>query len=57
MFSYKQPGFKATFKIFDKEGDGTISYSELADVMRAMGQNPTEKEVKALIQEVDANGM
>ena len=50
-------GFKTTFKIFDKNGDGTISCNELADAMRIMGQNPTEKEVKALVDEVDANGL
>ena len=50
-------GFKTTFKIFDKDGDGTISCNELVDAMRIMGQNPTEKEVKALVDEVDANGL
>ncbi len=34
------------FKIFDKNGDGFITETELLGVMKAMGQNPTEKEVK-----------
>ncbi|XP_033731968.1 myosin-2 essential light chain-like [Pecten maximus] len=35
-----------TFNIFDQKGDGKISASQLGDVLRALGQNPTEHEVK-----------
>ena len=32
--------------LFDSKGDGKISGRQLGDVLRAMGQNPTEAEVK-----------
>ncbi|XP_065322302.1 myosin-2 essential light chain-like isoform X2 [Gordionus sp. m RMFG-2023] len=35
-----------TFNIFDTKGDGKIFYSQFGDVLRAMGQNPTELDVK-----------
>lgn len=48
--------FKEAFALFDKDGDGTITYQELAHVMRGLGQNPTEEEVKNMIDEVDSDG-
>ncbi|KAK2143929.1 hypothetical protein LSH36_799g01062 [Paralvinella palmiformis] len=47
--------FKEAFALFDKDGDGTITYQELAHVMRGLGQNPTEEEVKTMIEEVDSD--
>uniref|UniRef100_A0A3B5LC16 EF-hand domain-containing protein n=1 Tax=Xiphophorus couchianus TaxID=32473 RepID=A0A3B5LC16_9TELE len=32
--------FKEAFLLFDRTGDGKISYSQCGDVMRALGQNP-----------------
>ncbi|KAK3239419.1 hypothetical protein CYMTET_50651 [Cymbomonas tetramitiformis] len=43
--------FKEAFAIFDKDGDGTIVTEELETVMRALGQNPTEKELEDMINE------
>lgn len=48
--------FKEAFAIFDKNGDGKISPSELGTVMRALGQNPTQQELTDLINEIDSNG-
>ncbi|CAL1294102.1 myosin-2 essential light chain-like [Argiope bruennichi] len=38
--------FQDAFSLFDSRGDGKISISQLGDVLRALGQNPTEAEVK-----------
>uniref|UniRef100_A0A8C8EZY2 EF-hand domain-containing protein n=1 Tax=Oncorhynchus tshawytscha TaxID=74940 RepID=A0A8C8EZY2_ONCTS len=37
--------FKEAFLLFDRTGDGKISYSQCGDVMRALGQNPVNAEV------------
>jgi calmodulin len=44
------------FKYFDRDGNGQITANELGVVMRKLGQNPTEKELKTMINEVDNNG-
>lgn len=35
-----------TFSLFDNKGDGKIFAHQLGEVLRSMGQNPTEAEVK-----------
>ena len=49
--------FKETFCLFDKDGDGTITTKDLGNVMRSLGQNPTEAELQEMINEVDADGV
>ena len=38
--------FHETFCLFDNRGDSKIQASQVGDVLRAMGQNPTEAEVR-----------
>ncbi|CAG0914316.1 unnamed protein product [Notodromas monacha] len=40
--------FQEAFQLFDNRGDGNIFVSQVGDVLRAMGQNPTESDVKKL---------
>jgi Ca2+-binding EF-hand superfamily protein len=37
--------------LYDNRGDGRIPVSLIGDVIRALGQNPTEAEVKKLVHE------
>ncbi|XP_059658121.1 calmodulin-2-like isoform X2 [Cornus florida] len=48
--------FSEAFSLFDKDGDGWITTNEIGTVMRALGGNPTEAELKDMINEVDADG-
>jgi len=50
MGSYNEEEFQETFQLFDNRGDGKIQVNQVGDVLRALGQNPTEAEVKKLTQ-------
>ena len=52
----KMMEFKAAFELFDKDRNGKITSKELGTVMRGLGQNPTEEELKQIIREVDLDG-
>ncbi|KAF3904211.1 Calmodulin [Orbilia brochopaga] len=47
--------FREAFNHFDKDGNGEISIAELGEVMKGLGQNPTESELVDIIHEVDQN--
>ncbi|KAF9435634.1 calmodulin-like 3, partial [Entomortierella beljakovae] len=47
---------KEAFKVFDKDGNGFISRSELSHALSNLGSTLTEEEVDAMIQEADING-
>lgn len=49
-------GFKETFDLFDKDGSGSISASELKSVMISLGLSPTDEEVDDLVNEIDIDG-
>lgn len=48
--------FKEAFEIFDKDKDGYITIKELGDIMKDLGQNPSEAELQDMINEVDIDG-
>ncbi len=48
--------YKEAFALFDKDGGGTISTDELGTVMRSLGQNASEDELRDMIAEIDADG-
>ena len=48
--------FKEAMSLFDRNDDGKIVIEELGTVMRSLGQNPTDAELKDMINEVDADG-
>ena len=43
--------------MFDKDGDGTVTILELGTVMRNLGRNCTDDEIKDMIKDVDTDGM
>ena len=43
------------FDLCDHDKNGTICSSELGLVLRALGFNPTDKEVKNMVKEIDKN--
>ncbi|KAF8920460.1 EF-hand protein [Dissophora ornata] len=48
--------FKEGFSLFDRKGNGTIEASSLGDLLRALGQNPTQSQVRDLVAEADPSG-
>ncbi|XP_008782318.2 probable calcium-binding protein CML18 [Phoenix dactylifera] len=44
------------FARYDANGDGKISPSELADVLRALGSEVSDEELKAMMAELDSDG-
>ena len=48
--------FRETFNAFDKDMGGTIDGDELGDLMRTLGQEPTEVELEKMIKLADADG-
>ena len=43
------------FTLFDKNSDGYVNTSELGTMLRALGMNPTQAEVKDMEKELDGN--
>lgn len=46
---------RTAFDLFDKNKDGHISAEELGNVLRAMGQTPTDQDIKDIIREADTD--
>ena len=56
FFSVFLEEFREAFSLFDKNGDGTITTSELETVMKFLGQQPTQTELQQMISDVDVDG-
>lgn len=48
--------FREAFEIFDKDKDGYITIKELGEIMKNLGQTPTDQELNDMILEVDLDG-
>lgn len=48
--------FHCYFSTTDLDGDGTIDAKELHTVMRSLGQDPSEREMVEIINELDSDG-
>ncbi|KAJ2778542.1 Calmodulin [Coemansia javaensis] len=44
------------FALFDKDNNGVITKDELGVLMRSLSHNPSEAEIRDMINEVDENG-
>jgi len=43
------PEYKEAFALFDKRGKGAVPREVLGDLLRALGQNPTQAEVAEIV--------
>ena len=48
--------FRQAFNLFDKDGDGHVSESELRIVFDSLGQTPSTEDLREMIAEVDVDG-
>merc|ERR550519_476630 len=48
-----QADIREAFKVFDKNGDGFISETELRHVMISLGENLTEADIQSMMAEAD----
>jgi len=47
---------KAVFALFDKDGDGFVTMSEVTDVLLSMGISPSPDSIREIFQQVDLDG-
>ncbi|KAJ2056090.1 calmodulin-like 3 [Coemansia sp. S146] len=47
---------KEFFTLFDKDGDGSITTTNLSAMLKTFGQNPSNAELQDMVKRVDPNG-
>ncbi|KAI4739537.1 putative calmodulin [Aureobasidium sp. EXF-12298] len=47
---------KEVFNVFDKDGNDNITVDELGEVMRSLGQEPSQTELEDILNEIDKDG-
>ena len=48
--------YKEAFALFDKRGTGAVPRETLGDLLRALGQNPTQAEVAEIVASAPRDG-
>ncbi|XP_011498133.1 PREDICTED: neo-calmodulin [Ceratosolen solmsi marchali] len=48
--------FREAFRLFDNDGDGSITKDELGRVMRSLGQFARAEELRTMLDEIDIDG-
>lgn len=56
MYQISQTNIEVIHQVFDQNGDGFISATELRAVMKNLGENLSDKEVDDMLKEADVNG-
>ena len=56
-FLYLFAEYKEAFALFDKRGTGAVPREILGDLLRALGQNPTQAEVSEIVASAPRDGM
>lgn len=56
MADKKEAEYKDVFELFDRDAEGTIKTTDVGTVLRALGRNPSEAELRTLIREIDSEG-
>jgi calmodulin len=46
----------SAFEIFDKDGDGKITFVELQDILKKFGYKENDENLKQILDQVDTNG-
>jgi calmodulin len=49
--------YKEAFALYDKKGTGSVARETLGDLLRSLGQNPTQAEVADSVAKVPPTGM